>query len=496
LNAPIPGEANDALARDGALEREHESMYSAVARAISRPPLTCTPDVTVREVLGRIDQHKIGSMVITDPETGTPIGIFTLRDLLQRVALPGYDLDRPIADVMTRHLVTVSPEVSAYQAALTMAHRGLRHLLVVDGHRLLGVVSQNDLFSLQRLGVREIGAEIRDAQDIDSLQRAGARIRRLVHKMLRHGTGAETLTQLISTLNDLLTMRVIELELPKFRLPGVPMCWIAFGSEGRFEQTLSTDQDNGIIFQPPDAASTESVRERLLPFAQAVNRALDRCGFPLCSGEIMAGNPQCCLSVEEWRSRFTEWIVSPTPEALLNATIFFDFRPLYGDHALAGELRDWLARAAPTNTMFLVHMAGNALTCRPPLGTLRDFVLDTSEQAFPRTINLKMYGSRPFVDAARVYSLIYGVEHTNTAERLRLAGDRIGFGADELGAMVNAFYFIQMLRLRRQIDPATPPGGANRINPYLLHDMDRHMLKEAFKQARRLQTKLALRYNL
>ncbi len=239
----------------------------------------------------------------------------------------------------------------------------------------------------------------------------------------------------------------------------------------------------------------EAIRSRLVPFAQAVNQALDACGFPLCRGEVMAGNPQWCLSLEEWKGKFTDWIVSPTPDAQLNATIFFDFRPLYGEESLAGRLREWLMRVAPTNAMFLVHAAGNALTCRPPLGKIRDFVLD-DDKAFPKTIDLKMYGSRPFVDAARVYSLVYGVHHTNTAERLRMVGERIGLYGDDLGAVISGFYFIQILRLRRQINATTPPGGENRVNPYSLNEMDRRMLKEAFKQARKLQMNLALRYNL
>jgi CBS domain-containing protein len=290
-------------------------------------------------------------------------------------------------------------------------------------------------------------------------------------------------------------MRVIEIVSPRFELPAVPMCWIALGSEGRFEQTLSTDQDNGIIFEPASEADAEAVRGQLLPFAQAVNQALDACGFPLCRGDVMAGNPLWCLSLAEWKSKFIDWIVSPTPDALLNTTIFFDFRPVYGDESLAERLREWLMGVAPTNAMFLVHSAGNALTCRPPLGKIRDFVLDNDKE-FPHTINLKMYGSRPFVDAARVFSLIYGVHHTNTAERLRQVGEHIGLGGDSLAAVLNGFYFIHMLRLRRQIDPTNPPGGANRVDPYSLNEMDRRMLKEAFKQARKLQVNLALRYNL
>jgi signal-transduction protein with cAMP-binding, CBS, and nucleotidyltransferase domain len=138
--------------------------------------------------------------------------------------------------------------------------------------------------------------------------------------MLERGAAAEQLTYLISTLNDLLTIRVIELELHASGLAGVRLCWLALGSEGRFEQTLVTDQDNGIVFAAD--GDTDTLRARLLPFAQRVNETLARCGFPLCKGGIMAGNPQWCLSVDEWRHRFDLWIDSGNPEALLHSTIF------------------------------------------------------------------------------------------------------------------------------------------------------------------------------
>jgi CBS domain-containing protein len=262
------------------------------------------------------------------------------------------------------------------------------------------------------------------------------------------------------------------------------------GSEGRFEQTVSTDQDNGIIFADDGARHADDIRAALLPFARAVNDTLDVCGYPLCKGGVMAGNPQWCLSLPEWRRKFSDWMERPMPEALLNASIFFDFRPLYGDESLAEELREWLTRAAPANPLFLRHMAENALGCAPPLGRVRHFVLDKNHKEFPRTIDLKKHGSRPFVDAARVFALAHGVPHTNTAQRLRHAGGHINLGGDSIEAMIEGFYFIHRVRLRAQMHPRTP-AGANRVDPYALNDMDRQALREAFRQARKLQSALA-----
>lgn len=470
------------------------SIYSPLSDFLGRPPITCSPGLPVREVLARINRQRVGAIVVADPASGAPLGIFTLPEFVQQAALPDYDLGQPVERVMTQRFVVLGPHVPAHDAALAMARSGTEHLLVVEAGKLIGVVSQHELFSLPRTGLGELSGDIRVARHVESLAQAARQIRLLAGRMLRQGTRAETLTQLVSTLNDLLTIRIIELELDRHAVPEVPMCWIALGSEGRFEQTFSTDQDNGIIFVPPEDGATEEIRRGLLPFAAAVNRALDACGFPLCRGNIMAGNPQWCLSLAEWKDRFGEWITSPVPQALLNATIFFDFRAIHGEAALAQELRQWLLDAAPANTLFLRYMAENALTCQPPLGVFRDFVFD--DKAFPHTINLKMYGSRPFVDAARVFALAHGIPHTNTAERLRGGARYTRLAGDDLTAITEAFYFIQMLRLRQQMDPDSPPEAANRIDPGRLNDIERQVLKESFRQARRVQSRLKLDYGL
>jgi CBS domain-containing protein len=170
----------------------------------------------------------------------------------------------------------------------------------------------------------------------------------LVARLVAERVSADALCHRLSSLNDLLTLQVIELVAGQFDLPYVQWCWLVFGSEGRLEQTLATDQDNGLIFAADsDAEAAQPARSLSCPFARAVNEALDACGFPLCKGNIMASNPQWCLSADEWRMAFSGWLESPQPEALLNASIFFDLRGLYGQESLANELRSWLLERAP-----------------------------------------------------------------------------------------------------------------------------------------------------
>jgi CBS domain-containing protein len=469
-----------------------ESPLSSIARA---QPVTCAPETPLREALETIRASGVGSIVVVDRDE-KPLGIFTVRDLIGRVVLPGTDLTTPMRKLMTPDPMTLPPQAHAFEAALLMAKHGFRHVLVADAGRLLGVVSEKDLFSLQRVGVTQISAAIRRAESVEQLLPVAEDIRQFGHNMMAQGVAAEQLTQILSTLNDLLTQHVIELECAASGSPRHAFCWLAFGSEGRFEQTLATDQDNGIIFVAPPGKTPDDMRAALLPLAERINRALDACGFPLCKGEIMAMNPQWCLSLDEWRTQFSRWIDAGDPESLLKASIFFDFRALHGELNLADQLRAWLMQRTQAMPRFLHQMAANALRNRPPLGLVRDFVV-ASEGEHANTLDLKLNGTTPFVDAARVFSLASGVNASNTAARLRLSAPKLRIGQAEVEAWISAFYFIQMLRLRGQHEE-NQAGRVmdNRIDPDLLNDLDRRILKEAFRQARKVQSRLAMDYKI
>jgi CBS domain-containing protein len=482
-------------ARYAATTAEQQSLRSPLSSIARRKPVTCRPDTPLREALDTIQENRISAIVVVEEED-RPVGVFSVRDLISRVILPGTDLGAPMREVMTPNPVSLPSNAHAFEAAMLMARHGFRHVLVADGGRLTGVISEKDLFSLQRVGVTQISATIRGAMDQGTLVKAAEDIRQLGHNMMAQGVAAEQLTQILSTLNDLLTQRVIELECSATKDCRYHFCWLAFGSEGRLEQTLSTDQDNGIIFTVPEGDTEEQARACLLPLAERINRALDACGFPLCKGEIMAMNPKWCLSLDEWKATFSRWIDAGDPESLLNASIFFDFRPLLGKEQLAEELQAWLLSKTTANPRFLHQMAANALRNRPPLGLVRDFVVDgEGDQA--NTLDLKLNGTTPFVDAARVFALATGVAATGTAARLRGAAPKLNIAESEVEAWLSSFFFIQMLRLHGQHEEMQDGKPMdNRIDPDQLNDLDRRILKEAFRQARKVQARLALDYKV
>ncbi len=477
---------------------EQQPLSSTLASIIRTAPVTCLPDTSIRNALLIMNESHLGSMIVADAAQ-RPLGIFTLRDLLQRVTLAGLSVELPISRVMSGQPLSLPPNALAYEAAMVMAREGFRHVLVTEADGTLrGIVSERDLFSLQRVGLRQLSTSLRQAGSVKELIALSRDIRELTLNMMAQGVAAEQITQLISTLNDLLSSRIIELECLDAGLqqPGscqTEICWLALGSEGRLEQTFYTDQDNGIIFSVAQGETADTMRQRLLPLARRINEALDRCGFPLCKGNIMASNPQWCLSREEWQKTFSDWIDHGSPEDLLNASIFFDFRCLYGNASFAHSLRDWLNKKVSPTPRCLHQMAANALRNRPPLGLVRDFVVDQQH-----TLDIKLNGTTPFVDAARILGLASGSSATGTVQRLRdIAKAQHNNNVAEIECWIEAFHFLQTLRLLHQYECSKRGDDMNnQINPKQLNDLNRRILKEAFRQSRKMQSRLTMEYSL
>jgi CBS domain-containing protein len=470
---------------------EQQSLGRPLAELVRRAPVACAGDAPLAEALERMNDARVRTVVVLGRE-GAPVGVFTLVDLLRRVVLKDRPLTTPLADVMSTPIVTLPANATAHDAMSVMAERAVRQVVVVEGARLVGVVNERDLFALTRVSMRHVIEGLHGATTQDALRSCADDIRRLTQSLLAQGVTAEPLTRTIASLNDAVSRRAIEMTLARHNLAEIDWCWLALGSEGRGEQTFATDQDNALVFR--DNNQVAATRAALLAFAQDANEALAALGFPLCTGKVMAGNPEYCLTLAEWKERFMGWLVGPTPQALLGANIVFDFRALFGDSTLSDELRTWLFAYTRDNKAFLRLMAQNALEVGPPLGLIRAFVTD-DEVPHRGTLDLKTRGTRLFVDAARVFALADGHADTGTAARLRAAGRALRVESRHVEATIDAFHFLQLLRLRLQ-DSAPGHGIANRLNPETLNEIDQRMLKEAFRQARKLQALLTQTYQL
>jgi CBS domain-containing protein len=212
----------------------------------------------------------------------------------------------------------------------------------------------------------------------------------------------------------------------------------------------------------------------------------------------MASNPNCCLTQAEWMERFADWIDHGAPEDLLNASIYFDFRPLAGNAALAAPMRELVTQQAARNPRFMKQMADNALRSGPALTWLGS--IDTQSQDDAQVVDLKLNGTALYVDAARLYALAHGVAATNTRERFEAASRAMGASEQEAEAWISGFEYLQLLRLqvqlarerREAVDAAD--GNPNLVDVDALNDIDRRVLRESLRVARRLQQRIGLDY--
>ena len=470
------------------------SLDTTLRELALQQPVACSAATPLRDAVRRMHEQHVGSIVIVD-EDERPAGIFTLRDL-RRVVADGESLEQPISALMTQRPFHLPPEASAFDAALAMTERHIAHVCLVEHERLVGVVSERDLFSLQRVDLVHLARTIRHAGRIETLVALRSDIRLLVERMLAHGASSTQITQLVTLLNDHTVCRVIELVLEELGDPGVPFSWLCFGSEGRREQTLHTDQDNGILFEADCPEQAEHMRQRLLPVARRINQRLAECGFALCRGNIMAGNPELCLSRREWAQRFAAFVREATPESLLASSIYFDLRVVWGDEQGCAQLRRQLLADVADNSLFQRLLAANALRHRPPLGRFRDFVV-ARKGAEKDTFDLKEEGLTPFVDGARLLALAHGVEDSSTLRRFAELVRLEVIDAQDGAAYEEAYHFIQQARLQlHQQQAAQDLPLSNRLDPDSLNHLDRRILRESFRQAQRLQASLALRYQL
>ncbi|MDO4724377.1 MAG: DUF294 nucleotidyltransferase-like domain-containing protein [Comamonadaceae bacterium] len=494
----------------GALQTLHEAdaLNTPLRSLITRAPLCCGPDTSVREAVGLMHSQRTSSIAITDADLRLQ-GIFTLRDLRALVIAPHADLDAPIGQVMTATPKALHPDDSAFDATMLMARHHFGHLCLVEDGALRGVISERDLFALQRVDLVHLARAIRSAASVPELATLRADIGRLVANMLAHGASAEQVLRIVTQLNDHSVERVIELMLAEHGEPGLPFAWLAFGSEARGEQTLLSDQDNGLLFLADGPAQAQQAQARLLPLAKAINEALHACGLHRCPGNIMASNPALCLADFQWRDFFDRMLQQAQPQDVLNATIFFDMRLAWATpsaHApleqAVQQLRAYSLQRLQQESAFQRLMASFALQRTPPAiggaqGLKHRLIQALGAAQGGATLDIKKQALAICVDAVRILALAQGCSAASTVQRLRWLGERGHLRPERVQTYEDAFNFLQQLRLRhhqRQQQHGQPLD--NLIALQQCHTLELRVLRAALAEAARLQDALRLNYRL
>lgn len=458
---------------------------------ISKRIVSCSPDTDVREAAGAMVENRVGSIIILDGD-GAAAGIVTDTDLRRSVAA-GYE--GPVRAIMSRPVITVQIEALAFEAIYEMLRHGIHHIVVVDEGRPEGVISSSDLLAAHSDSPMFLAREIERAKSYAQLASVHSRTESMVEALVKRGVGAYNLGRITAETNDRLVQKIIDMVQADMAArgigsPPVPYCWLGLGSEGRREQTLKTDQDNALIYQDPADNRVSQTQAYFQILASRVVEELVGCGFPPCKGGVMASNPRWCQPLSVWKEYFSKWVRESEPANLLNATIFFDFRPIWGDFSLSEELREHLRRETDVHKIFVGIMAKTALDHRPPLGFFRNIVVEKTGE-HRGAVDLKRRGLLPLVDAVRVYSLEHGLATTNTFERVWDLEAKGAFSHDEATEIAGAYEFMMLLRIRHQIDQIKEGQQPdNFVNPDKLSRSERSLLKGYFTAISNLQSYL------
>ena len=465
-----------------------------VGEFASRGVINASEKISIQEAAEIMSNYSISSLILIDAD-GTPTGIITDRDLRDKVVSKGRDCKEPVKNIMSVPHVRADVKEYCFEAILKMVKHNVHHLLIMQDNKLKGVLTNHDLMLIQGTSPLSVVKDIESQTTVDALIPVSKRINSIVGLLLGEGAKASSITRIITEINDRLVKKIIEIAEERFGEPPVPYCWMAFGSEGRKEQTFKTDQDNAIIYADPASAAEESAaQDYFRNFSLFVREGLLKCGFPPCPADFMATNPMWRQPLHMWRKYFTSWISTPTSEAVLNSVTFFDVRAISGEARLLDWLKDFTLSMAKDNKIFLGYLANMAIKNMPPIGFLKTFVVEKSGEHKDQ-LNLKIKGLAPLVDIVRLFSLEKGLKETSTMERIQSLRDKHTIVKEYADELLHAFEFILLLRIQNQFECMKEGRDIdNFINPNNLSNLEKRIAKETFQLISRIQDLIIERY--
>lgn len=418
-------------------------------------------------------------------------GMITDRDLRNRCVATGLSTERPVREIMTERLHTVQAKTLGFQALITMTRLNVHHLPVLDESRVTGILSTTDLTRFQSSNSVYLVGDVHKAKSLETLVQISAKVGELQVNLVNGGATADQVGQAVSAITDAITLRLLELGEAELGSPPVPYAWMVGGSQARREQSSHSDQDNALLIADHMRPEDDAYFAALAGF---VNDGLNACGYIYCPGDVMAKNPKWRQPLRIWKKYFTTWIERPDPMALMLSSVFFDLRPLRDPEGLFEEIHDTVLAHSKANRIFIAYMAANALKHRPPLGFFRNFVLIHGGD-HDHTFDLKHRGTVPIIDLARVYALSSGIDEVNTLERLRAAAETDALSQEGAANLVDAAEFIGTLRMRHQARQLRRGEKAdNFLSPDELSPLERGHLKDAFVLINTMQESLGQRY--
>ena len=457
-----------------------------VDQAFVRPAHVVDAGTDVVSVVRLFQQERTTNVLVQDGRQQPPrLGIFTT-NALQRAILSGRPLDQiPVGELSNYSLISVRPGDQVGDALAIMLRHHIHRVVVADGERIHGVLEALDVFSFLSNHSMLITLRINDAADIDELAEAAAQLTGMIGRQFRSGTRVGLIARMVQDLNARLFDRAWHLIAPAELVAN--SCLFVMGSEGRGEQLLKTDQDNGLVlrdgYAPP--ADLPGICERF-------SDALARFGYPPCPGGIMVSNPAWRMSAADFAQTARRWLAMPEADSLMNLAIFMDAHAVSGDARLLDAVKASLMQMATDSDALLARFASAIDAFGGSVGWWNRLLGDAGER-----LNLKKEGIFPLVHGVRSLALAGRLDATGTVERIEALVQRGDLSADMGRELTESLHFFMSLKLKAglaELDRQQPVSGA--VDAKALSSFERDLLKDTLGVVKRFKAQLHHRFKM
>ncbi len=463
----------------------------------TKNPICCNENSTLKEAAIKMSEFRIGCIIVVDDKK-YPLGIITSSDIKNKIATGLFPITTVVTNIMSSPVMSDKKDLTVADAQLKMIKYNIGHLCITEdgtpNSKLVGVLTNHDVIAALGNNPAAILKDIKRASRTKTLRTARRKANGLLKSYLEQNIPLTHIINIISQINDAVTMKAIEIALEKMPTPPpVTFSWLALGSQGRKEQLLFSDQDNALVFEDVAEEKYEETQTYFLDLAKLVTKSLNKIGFEYCEADMMASNPVWCKSITQWKAQFKDWILNPDDKAILLSSIFFDYNHIYGNPNLEKELTDAIYYTLSETSLFIRFLARDALKNPSPLGFFKQFLVEQNGE-HKDLFNIKYRALMPLIDTARLLVLSNQVRGiNNTYERFEKMAELEPNNKELYESCAYAFKALLKFKTKQGI---LHNDSGKLIELETLTKEEKLKLKRCFKPLHDMQEALKLRFDL
>lgn len=463
----------------------HSGSADILAKDIMLPVIKCAHNTKVSSAFEIIARHNTDEIIVE--AEGKPIGVFSYSTYFKHVPNGNFSTDDQVYSFMVSPLKIINENTPAFEAWNNFFDNQNKNILVGNSEKILGKINAENLLQISGSFMNLMIQNIEKSITIEQLGSLRKKYYQYIVALLKNTSDATTASIAMSTLNDAITKKIVEISISENGQAPVEFSFFTFGSAGRKELSFSSDQDNAFIYAESDKYTQSELQKYFNGLSEKICKYLHLSGLQECSGGYMASNPKWCQPLNVWKNYFFDWICNSDPKSILNVSVFFDLRNLYGSQQLFESMRNYIAEELSGKTAFFFNLAQTVHAFKPPVNLFGNIVSE------PNSDKLDIKNCISTVTAfVRVYALSSGIEYIETLNRIKALKEKGIFSEATSSETEYHFRFLHSLRAKHQAEQYLHHLECdNYISIKKLTEIDQTIIKKIFSQMNSYQQKLS-----